>query len=240
MVEARSGVVDRIDQYFRRRDTALSRVVEAVSPQTSDSYLNNGVKRTLDVSVSVPAAMIVAPLVAVLGIAKKVEDGGPVFFTHERVSSDGRDPINLIKIRCMKPNSDLGAKNLQIARGFTASQDPRNTRLGSFMRRFQLEELPQLLQVALGKISLIGIRPTSSYSFDHFEKEWSPKRYKRWKEAYNRGPLGLSGVTQVFGSPYKIDEKRFHPDVFYVKKASLGFDLYLMWKTFYSLFLRKH
>ncbi len=219
MIEARSGVVDRIDRYFRRSDTALSRTVEAVSPQTSDAYLNNGVKRTLDVSVSVPAAITAAPIVAVLGIAKKIEDGGPVFFTHERVNSCERGELSLVKIRCMKPNSDLGAENIQAARGFTASQDPRNTRLGSFMRHYQLEELPQLLQVALGKISLIGIRPASSYSFYHLERAWSPKRYKRWKEAYHSGRLGLSGVTQVFGSPHKMDEKRYHTDVFYTKKS---------------------
>ena len=131
----------------------------------------------------------------------------------------------------MRPNSDAGSGNLQITKDLKPSEDPRNTRLGSFMRKYQLEELPQLLQVISGKLSLMGLRPNTEYGFEYLQDIWSKDRYNRWKDAYQSGRLGLSGVNQVFGSLLKEDDKRYHTDVFYTKHASLGLDLYLLWKT---------
>lgn len=227
----KQGIVEKIDRYLRRSDTVLAELVNAVCPYKGTDYLNSRVKRFLDLGVAIPAAVIATPAVTLLGVAKKLEDGGSAFFVQERLGQHEGETIDLIKIRCMQPQSDVGGENLQIARGLEPSQDPRNTKLGAFMRKYQLEELPQVFQVIQGKLSVMGVRPNTQYGFDNLQEVWSNERYNRWTDVYHCAQLGVSGLYQVFGSNLKEDEKRFHLDVFYTKNASLGLNLYLLWKT---------
>jgi len=227
----RRPFVEGLDRYFRNSDTVFARLANLICPYTGERYLNSQYKKLLDLAVSIPAAIVATPVITTLGFAKKVEDGGSIFFVQERLSNAPGETIDLIKIRCMKPHSDAGSGNLQIAQGLKPSEDPRNTKLGSFMRKYQLEELPQLFQVVLGKLSVIGLRPNTKYGFDNLQSTWGQDRFEKWRDAYQSGRLGLSGVNQVFGSPLKEDDKRYHTDVFYTKHASLGLDLYLLWKT---------
>lgn len=227
----RPGIVERIDRYLRRSDIVLSGLANAVCPYKGTDYLNSRVKRLLDLGIALPAAVIATPAVILLGIAKRLEDGGSAFFVQERLGQHEGETIDLLKIRCMRPHSDVGFENLQIARGLEPSEDPRNTRIGTFMRRYQLEELPQVFQAIQGKLSVMGVRPNTQYGFDYLQEVWGEERYNRWVDVYHSAPLGISGLDQVFGSKLKEEEKRFHPDVFYAKNASLGLDLYLLWKT---------
>lgn len=223
-------VVSRIDAYLRDSDTTFARILHALSPYKGEAYLNSDVKRFLDLTTSLPAAFISSPAIIILATAVKLEDGGSAFFVHERVGPHGNDPIDVVKIRCMHPNSDRGALNYSIAKGVSPWEDPRNTGVGAFMRRYQLEELPQLFQVVSKRLSMLGIRPASVSEIGLLDTHWSRERYERWYEYYKRGPLGLSGLNQVFGVE-KDDLKRYHLDVFYCKNANLGLDLYLMWRT---------
>ncbi len=225
------GWIGRIDRYLRRPDTALATLSNSVFPYKGEDYLNSKCKRLLDLSVAVPVAVVSTPVVTFLGVAKKLEDGGSAFFVQERLDHNPGKTINLVKIRCMKPDSDMGLGNLQIARGLKPSEDPRNTRLGTFMRRWQLEELPQLFQVLQGKLSIMGIRPVTQFDSENLRDAWSEKRFSRWVGAYQKGTLGVSGLCQALGSYPKEDEKRFHLDVFYTRHASLGLDIYLLWRT---------
>lgn len=225
------GVVERIDSYLRRSDTALAGLANAVCPCKGIGYLNSRVKKWLDLGVAGPTAVVATPIVTLLGFAKKLEDGGSAFFVQERLGQHEGETVDVVKIRCMRPESDAGIGNLQIARGLKPSEDPRNTRLGAFMRRYQLEESPQVFQVVQGKLSVMGIRPNTQYGFDNLRDTWSKERYNKWRGAYHSAPLGMSGLNQVLGSKLKEDEKRYHMDVFYTKNASLGLDLYLLWKT---------
>jgi lipopolysaccharide/colanic/teichoic acid biosynthesis glycosyltransferase len=232
------GIVDKADRYFRRSDTPLAKLAYKICPYKGKEYLDGKckVKRVLDIGVSIPAAVIAAPVISLLGIAKKLEDGGPAFFIQPRLGQHEGEKVNIVKIRSMKERSDNGIENIHIARGLKPSEDPRNTKFGAFMRNYQLEELPQLFQVVQGKFSMVGVRPEPQYGLDYIQEVWSEERCKRWTEAYHSGPLGLTGVNQIFGSKLKEDEKRFHPDVFFVKNDSLGLDLYLIWKTIVRFF----
>jgi lipopolysaccharide/colanic/teichoic acid biosynthesis glycosyltransferase len=225
------GWVGEIDRYLRRPDTALATLSNSVFPYKGEDYLNSKCKRLLDLSVAVPAAVVSTPVVTFLGVAKKLEDGGSAFFIQERLDHNPGKTINLVKIRCMKPDSDMGLGNFQIARGLRPSEDPRNTRLGAFMRRWQLEELPQLFQVLQGKLSIMGIRPVTQSGSENLRGIWSGERFNKWVNAYQKGILGTSGLCQTLGSYLKEDEKRFHLDVFYTRHANLGLDLYLLWRT---------
>lgn len=227
----RRGWIDRVDSYLRRTDTIIAELANSICPYKGEDYLNSKCKRLLDLSVAVPAAVISTPVVTVLGVAKKLEDGSSAFFVQERLSHNPGETMDLVKIRCMRSKSDVGMDNLQIARGLTPSEDPRNTKLGVFMRKYQLEELPQVFQVLQGKLSVMGVRPNTQYGFDNLQQVWSADRFNRWADAYRSGPLGVSGLNQAFGSKLKEEEKRFHLDVFYTKHASFGLDLYLLWRT---------
>lgn len=230
--------VGKLDRYLRGNNTVFVGLANTACSLKGEEYLNSRCKRLLDLFVSIPASVIAVPAVITLGFTKKIEDGGSAFFIQERLSNKPGETINLIKIRCMRPNSDIGSDNLRIVRGLRPTEDPRNTRLGSFMRKYQLEELPQLFQVITGKLSLMGLRPNTKYGFDYLQGIWSKDRYNKWRKAYQSGRLGLSGVNQVFGSLFKEEEKRYHTDVFYTRQASLGLDLYLLWKTVIRLIIK--
>jgi len=226
-----------IDRYLRRRDSGPAKLLSLLSPAEGENYLRGSWKRSLDLLISIPAAVAATPVIALLALAKTIEDGAPPFFVQQRTNGqDQTITIGVIKIRSMRPHSDFGIDNLTLARGMRAREDSRNTRLGSFMRRFQLDELPQLFQVACGQLSLIGIRITSPYVFDYLQKEWPEERYERWKTYYLQGRTGLSGLNQIFGSGLKENEKRYHLDAFYAKHASLGLDCYLIYKTLIKIF----
>jgi lipopolysaccharide/colanic/teichoic acid biosynthesis glycosyltransferase len=227
--------VERLDRYLRGKDSVFAWLADKACSLKGEEYLNSRCKRYLDLSVAIPAAVVTSPLVISLGIAKKLEDGGSMFFVQQRLCHQPGETISLVKIRCMRPNSDKGIENYSIAQGQRADQDPRNTRLGCFLRHYQLEELPQFFQVIADKLSVIGIRPNTPAGFDYLRQYWNDERFSSWQKAYFSGPLGISGVNQLFGSRTKEDKKRYHTDIFYAKNASLGLDLYLIWKTFITL-----
>src|SRR3989344_4012775 len=134
-----------IDRYLRRRDSGPAKLLSLLSPAEGENYLRGSWKRSLDLLISIPAAVAATPVIALLALAKTIEDGAPPFFVQQRTNGqDQTITIGVIKIRSMRPHSDFGIDNLTLARGMRAREDSRNTRLGSFMRRFQLDELHQL------------------------------------------------------------------------------------------------
>lgn len=240
LVQPRNGsnrdVFNRVDDYFRDSNTTLSGIVTRLCCKRGKEYLNSTAKRVLDLSLAIPAAIVVTPVVCALAVAKKLEDGKTMFFYQERVSSRGQDQnFHIVKIRCMREHSDHGAENVQFARGHLAHEDSRNTKLGAFMRRYQLEELPQIFQVLQRKMSLVGIRPAPQYVFDELKQLWNPRTYQEWEDAYHAGHLGITGLNQVLKLSEKDDPRRNHFDVFYARNASLGLDLYIMWRTLRKL-----
>jgi lipopolysaccharide/colanic/teichoic acid biosynthesis glycosyltransferase len=227
-----------IDRYFRGNDTFLAKSLRLLDPQKGEDYLNSWSRRVLDLAVTVPAAIVSTPLIAVLGVAKKLEDGGSMFYIQERVKrgiSEGTTKV--VKIRCMQENSDKKEGNIGISFGLAPEDDPRNTKLGSFMRRFQLEELPQLFQVAKGDLSLIGIRSAPSYSFGYLNNSWGKKRFDNFLQFYQQCGNSLVDVATVLGTNFIKGEEdnRYQAYAFYVNNASLGLDLYLLWRTFLKL-----
>ena len=108
--------------------------------------------------------------------------------------------------------------------------DPRNTQLGKKMRAFELEELPQLLQVLKGDISLIDIRAISQGAINRIEAN-RPENFEVWRKAYDAGKPGLLNLNAAINPRRKDVLTRLHYDMLYAKKASLGLDLYIIFKT---------
>jgi lipopolysaccharide/colanic/teichoic acid biosynthesis glycosyltransferase len=223
----------RFDRYLRRDDTNIARILHEVCPHLGEKYIKSPWKRAFDLSIGIPSSVAATPVVIALATAKLIEDGHGPFFVQKRaskVTDNLVDDLPIWKIRCMGPNSDRGGDNAKIAKGCLPEADPRNTRLGSMMRKHQLEELPQLYQVILGRMSLLGPRVLPSYEIDELSTRWSPKRFESWKQVYNSG-VGLSGLYQTMGNRLKDTQDIYHMDAFYKNNASLGFDMYLVWRT---------
>lgn len=217
------------DKYLRRSDTLLGRTMSYLSPGTGREYLGSKRKRALDLAVSVPASIIAIPAIAVLGAAKKLGDGGSIFYKQKRYGQCGR--LDVYKIRSMHEDAEKQKDAIKVIKGKAGHEDPRTTRIGRVLRKYGLDELPQLFQIIYGQMSISGIRPMNVRCMQYLKETWSEERHKNYKRIYSAALPGLTGLHQARGNDLKKDNLRYHHDRFYIKHASLGFDLYILWKT---------
>ena len=164
-------------------------------------------KRILDIIAVVAAAPLWLPVVAVAALAVAIADGRPVFFRQQRSGRGGR-PFLLLKFRTMRdgPGSDM----------------ERTTRLGRFLRRTSIDELPQLLQVLSGKMSLVGPRPLPVKYLPRYTPEEARRHEVR---------PGLTGWAQVNGRNAITWERKLELDVWYVDNRTVALDLKILWMT---------
>lgn len=113
--------------------------------------------------------------------------------------------------------------------------DPRVTTVGKALRKLQLDELPQLWQVLLGQMSLVGLRPAPHYVVDHI-RSVRPKGACEWVQAYCDGKPGFFGANSAFNPQRRVDAKKHHYDMWYSRRASLGVDLYIIFNEFLRTF----
>jgi lipopolysaccharide/colanic/teichoic acid biosynthesis glycosyltransferase len=185
------------------------------------SPLERRLKRALDVAASAGALALGAPVLALAAAAIKLEDGGPVFFRQERIGRDG-EPFQILKLRTMV----VGAESL--GAGYAIDEgDSRITRIGSLLRRTSLDELPELLNVLRGDMSLVGPRPTLRYQVEQYTDH-----QRRRLEV----PPGVTGWAQVHGRAALPWPERIELDVWYVDHASLALDARILWRTLEQLF----
>lgn len=174
-------------------------------------------KRLIDVLVSAAALLLLSPLLLLLAVTVYLDNPGPVFYVHERVGRHGR-PFPFYKFRTMVMGADRMGRGYEIERG-----DARITRIGSFLRRWHLDELPQLVNVLKGEMSIVGPRPTLSYQVEQYTDA-----QRRRLEALP----GLTGLAQVSGLNALTWQERIRLDVYYVDHASLRLDAWIMLATF--------
>jgi exopolysaccharide biosynthesis polyprenyl glycosylphosphotransferase len=183
-------------------------------------------KRALDI-IGAGAAMIIAlPLFAVVGIAILFDDHGPVFFSQERVGRNGAT-FRMHKFRSMKPDAeklltDLRAQNDGNGVLFKMKHDPRVTRAGRVLRKYSLDEVPQLWNVFVGEMSLVGPRPPLPSEVEGYEDHVHRRLYIK---------PGLTGMWQINGRSDLSWEDSVRLDLYYVENWSLTGDLMIMWRT---------
>ena len=196
-------------------------------------------KRVLDIVVAVPAMVLALPIGIVLGIAIRLNSPGPVFFRQERVGHGG-EVFRILKFRTMHHNSDEGVHQhhvLELAESL--SQDPlclrlenddRLTPVGCFLRKWSLDELPNLWNVLVGEMSVVGPRPLVPYEVERLSSE-----------AFARFSVrpGITGLAQVNGRLDASFDGRTDHDVAYVEHVSLGSDLAIIVRTPATLFRRR-
>ena len=188
-------------------------------------------KRALDVTVSGVLLVLSAPVLLVAMLAVRLQDGGPAIFRQVRVGKDG-EPFTLFKLRTMVPDAeqqlvDVTSVN-QRAGGplFKATSDPRRTRVGRILETTSLDELPQLLNVLRGDMSLVGPRPALPHEVAQFDDELLGR---------HRVQPGITGLWQVEARDKPDFEIYRRLDLFYVENWSIGLDLAIMFSTVCSV-----
>ncbi|MBZ0111095.1 MAG: undecaprenyl-phosphate glucose phosphotransferase [Thermoanaerobaculia bacterium] len=182
---------------------------------------NSLIKRVLDVAASGAGMLILSPLLPILAAIIWLEDRGPIFYSQERMGLDGKS-FQIWKFRSMRVNAESSTGPVWASRG-----DDRRTRLGSFLRHWSLDELPQLWNVFVGDMSLVGPRPERP-TFVHEFKHKIPHYMLR-----HRVKAGITGWAQVHGWRGNTSiKKRIQYDLYYIENWSLKLDLKILWMTF--------
>ncbi len=186
------------------------------------SRLDHFGKRLFDLVVASVVLALTAPLMALAALAIKLEDGGPIFYSQIRIGRCGV-PFRLYKFRTMRPDAERDGPR------FADARDPRTTRVGRVLRRFRIDELPQLIHVLTGEMSFVGPRPERPEFVQRF-RELVP-----WFEQRHRIKPGLAGWAQL-NAPYAADlattRLKLAYDLYYLRHWSLAFDLAILLRTF--------
>lgn len=181
---------------------------------------NSALKRTVDLAVSSVALLVLAIPLAVIALLVRLGSPGPVFYRQERMSLDGR-AFTVFKFRSMFLDAERETGPV-----FARENDPRCTPVGRFLRRFDLDELPQIWNVLKGDMSLVGPRPERPYFVEQFKQQF-PQYMLRHKVR-----SGITGWAQVNGWRGNTSiEKRIEFDLYYIGNWSLRLDMKIMWLT---------
>jgi exopolysaccharide biosynthesis polyprenyl glycosylphosphotransferase len=183
------------------------------------------VKRGMDLVISCAALVMLSPLMLLCALLIKLTSPGPVFFVQERVGRDGRR-FNVIKFRSMPVDAEQETGPI-----FATRDDPRPTALGRFMRRYSIDELPQLINVLLGEMSVVGPRPERPHFVDQFRQTIPAYMARHYEKA---GLTGWAQVNRLRGD--SSIEERTRYDLYYVENWSILFDLKIMVKTLLHIF----
>lgn len=185
-------------------------------------------KRSMDIVMSAGLLMILSPLLLVIALLIKVTSRGPVLYRQERLGLDG-SPFQILKFRSMVPEAEAAGNPVWTRKG-----DPRRTAVGAFLRKSSLDELPQLLNVLWGDMSLVGPRPERPFFVEQF-RGMVPKYMDR-----HRVRAGITGWAQVNGlrGDTSIGE-RIKYDLYYIENWSLAFDLKILLRTLRAAFTKQ-
>ena len=182
-------------------------------------------KRTLDLVVCTLLLVIAIPVIALCALAIRLDTPGPVMIAQLRTGRDGRR-FRMLKLRTMLANAEelkpqFAHLSVVPPPDFKIPNDPRITRVGRFLRATSLDELPQLLNVLRGDMSLVGPRPTS----------FEPSRYELWHTQRLDVRPGITGLWQIEGRNVTTFDERLRLDVQYIRRRSLALDLTLLART---------
>ena len=181
------------------------------------------VKRGFDILISVPAAIVLLPLMAIIAVIIRLSSKGPAIFRQKRAGKDGK-PFIFYKFRTMRADVEPFGSSPR------SGSDPRLTRVGKFLREYSLDELPQLFNIIKGDMSIVGPRPLYLLQMP----EWNERQKKRLCVK-----PGLTGLAQVSGRGRITKEEKLEFDVKYVETVSLRGDIKIVLATVIRAFGRK-
>ena len=189
-------------------------------------------KRLLDVAICLLLLPLAVFLLLLCAIAIRLDSPGPIVFTQLRTGRNGRR-FRMFKFRTMVENAEalkaeLSHLNILPAPDFKIPDDPRITRVGRFLRKTSLDELPQILNVIRGDMSLVGPRPTS----------FAASTYSLWHTRRLEVPPGITGLWQILGRNSTTFDERLRLDIEYIERMSIALDLKILSWTAMAVFKR--
>lgn len=185
------------------------------------SRIVRAAKRISDIVVSLLAILLTFPLMVAVALAIAIEDGWPVVFKQDRVGLGGHS-FKVFKFRSMRKGSEKAAPS------WTADGDPRITRVGNFIRKFRLDELPQLFNILRGEMSVVGPRPEVPFFCELLEREIP---FFNQRHSVRPGLTGWAQVKYQYGASLEQAKTKFEYDLFYIKHLSFMFDLTIILET---------
>ena len=207
-----------------------NKVLEQKEKKTFNEITYSFLKRTVDITASATALLLLSPVFLVTSLAIRKDSDGPAMFTQKRIGKDGK-LFEIYKFRTMVPDADkklfeLLDKDEKAREEYKVNKklknDPRITKVGNFLRKTSIDELPQLINVLKGDMSLVGPRP------------YLPREKDDMGDYYNtiiESKPGITGLWQVSGRSNTTFEERLHFDEEYNEKKSFAFDMGLLVKT---------
>lgn len=200
--------------------------------------LNLFIKRLIDILVLLIFLPFYLPLILIIAFIVKISSPGPIFFGHKRIGKNGKE-IKTWKFRSMVNNAqeilpELLSKNPELKEEWDKNQklenDPRVTKIGKFLRKTSLDELPQLWNIFIGQMSLVGPRPVTKPELE---------KYRNYAEYVNSVTPGLSGMWQISGRSDTGYEERITLDMYYIQNWSVWLDIWILIKTVSVVFKGK-
>lgn len=192
--------------------------------------VENVVARSLAIVLSAFCLVVCLPLMLLVAAVIRIESRGPVFFRQERVGRDGA-VFNILKFRSMRVDAEEST-----GPQWSLPNDPRITRIGSVIRKLRIDELPQLVNVLVGDMNLVGPRPERPYFVEQL-KEQVP--FYDLRHAVRPGLTGWAQVSYPYGASVEDVKRKLEFDLFYVKNASFALDLAILFQTVRTVLLGK-
>lgn len=192
--------------------------------------LYHKIKRLMDITLSAGALVVLSPVFLVTAVMIKLEDGGTVLYTQKRIGKYKKE-FKIYKFRSMCRNAEEIHESLRAEYGcqdvsFKLQEDPRITKVGRIIRKFNIDELPQLINILKGDMSLVGPRPLPNYECEEEQKRYGDRYIERYSV-----PQGLTCIWQISDRASVEFEDRMQMDVEYAHKRGLLMDCKLIVKT---------
>ena len=222
---ARGVAVEDALEFYERLSGRMA--IEALTPGSlinARGFGNHGTPESVTRAISVGAALVglavLAPLLAVLALAIKLDSEGPVLFVQERIGRGGR-PFKLLKFRTMHPGEQRRSE-------WVRDNSDRITRVGKWLRHFRLDELPQLVNIVCGEMNLVGPRPHPTCNQTAFMERIA---YYGLRSTVRPGVTGWAQVRYGYANNIEEETEKMRYDLYYIKNRSLLFDLGILIRT---------
>ena len=193
------------------------------------------VKRMIDIVLSLFGLVLISPFVVIIAIYIKIDSKGPVFFKHQRIGKNGK-PFSMYKFRTMKDGAEAMINDFtpeqleEWNENFKLKDDPRITRIGKFLRKTSLDELPQLVNILRGDMSIVGPRPVIEVELEEYGND---------KDEFLSIRPGLTGWWASNGRSEISYPERCSYELYYVRNESFWLDVKVMFLSVFSVFLHK-
>ena len=222
---------DKVRQVGSNESVVTRRADDMRAIYARKSLLYKAIKRFFDCVLSALALIVLSPVFLVTAICIKLEDGGPVFFSQPRMGKDMK-PFTFYKFRSMyvdadKKLKDLLKENEQTGHAFKIKNDPRITKVGKFIRRFSIDELPQLVNIIKGDMSIVGPRPIL---------DWQMLECDAYEQQRQIVQPGLTCYWQIMGRSDIEWDQWVELDLDYIRDMSLWTDIKMIVKTVPAVF----